>query len=103
MSNLLNQSSERCDVFKVLSNNQLIKICSIHSNEYLKYYIENELYITPNVLLLDEDGNQKVDAILGFSINIHTNALTRILIWKQIEIKNEDDIKEEDKKVEIDL
>lgn len=87
MSNILNPN-ERAEFYKILPNDITIKIITIHSNEYLDYFMENNLVLTPDIT------PDKVDAIIGLVFNNQTSALTRLCYFKEIE---------EEKKVEIDI
>jgi hypothetical protein len=71
--------NERAEFYKVLPNDITIKIATIHSNEYLNHFIDNDLALTPDIT------PDKVDAIIGLIFNIQTNALSKICYFKEIE------------------
>jgi len=81
--------SERVEFYKVMSNDMMIKLATIHDKSLVEDMI-NENKILPRDI-------SNVDAIIGFIVNNQTNALTRICYWNVIEIEIEE------KKVEIDI
>jgi hypothetical protein len=98
-------NNERAEFYKVLPNDLTIKLATIHSNEYLDYFIENNLCIT------DDITPDKVDAVIGLVFNNSTNALTKICYWNPIEaseeIEDDDELQSrrtiEESKTEIDI
>lgn len=86
MPNINLNQNERAEFYKVLPNDNTIKIITIHSNEYLDYFIENNLAISPDIT------PEKVDAVIGLVFNNQTNALTKICYFREIESPPEIDI-----------